>query len=383
MKKIMFVVPLLALSFLASCNNGGKSNTYTITFNCSNCKAYDINDKEVSKIQVPVSSYSPYYKFHFESTGDYFSPVKSSIDVKKTNTEEKIDFTFDKELCEILVPVNSDLTITASGLAKPTLEDCTWKQIAEISASGKAEEYFDIYDPTKPDLNCKEVYLKGQDFPHIVRIIDFNHDTDANGNPIGITFEFANVITEGTTEPTNSLVDFWNGEGQYEDATNYDYRNSTMNDLLNNKSRTDSVINMLPDDLSEEGIIKPANKLVGVSTDEGVTYIPTPFEEGKLPKLFLLSCDEVTQAKNPGATEGEAGENGAYTFYKIHDTNECRIKRPALATGETGDGYWVRSPNIQAGLGYAAYYVPYNGNIGVGTGQVLWLSASIAPAFCI
>lgn len=378
MKKLVFVMPLMAISLLASCG-GSNPNiaTCTLTFDCQQCKAFDEDNKQVTKIKVRTvkSERTMYQKFHFTGAGVFKAPLKSSIAVKKTGTEETIDCKYVHG--EVLVPIIGDLTISAKGTSyTKSLEESTWAEIAEIAETGRADEFFDIYDPDQPELNCKKVYLiengEPQTFPHAVRIIDFNHDNLADkSGKAGITFEFANVITKGTTTPTEQYGTIW------DDENNNDYRNSTLNNALNNKTAgVDSVINRLPEDL--EKVIKPVDKKVGVSTDEGQNYTATSFdgEDYPYPYLFPLAHDEITA---DSSTEVTPDEGDIYQYYKEHKEVEDRIKK--AVEYDSGAFYWLRSPYTFVSDMYndawdcfptgviGSFYV-YNGR-------------SIAPAFCI
>ena len=388
MKKIMFVMPLMAVSLLACSKGGGStptSKSYTVTFNCTDCKAYDESDNEVKEIQVPVSSYSPHYKFHFKTDNSYKRPFKSLISVKKTDKEETVNFEFDPADCEIDVVVNSDLTISASGFNK-TLEECTWAQINEISTTGRADEFFDVGNTKNVTLTYEG---KLQKFSHEVRIIGFNQDyselIDGDNDPdpnkaLGITFEFVNVITNSNGEPVTTK---WNL------SANYDYRSSTLNGFLNDAGDDASVINMLPssddpDNPDLRNVIKPVDKKVGVSTDEGQNYTATSFdgETHPYPYLFPLVHDEIHDvAGRAHLTSGEA--TGIYKYYEDYagDSKEDREYRMKTAVnGSNSLNYWFRSPATDDND--CAFHVTNIGHID-DEGKTFINDFPISPAFCI
>ena len=77
------------------------------------------------------------------------------------------------------------------------------EELKEISEKGEAKKAFRVGD--EKTVTLLENGTK-QNFKHTVRIIGFNHDelsTSTSTDPqyAGITFEFANVITKGTTQP--------------------------------------------------------------------------------------------------------------------------------------------------------------------------------------
>ncbi|MCQ2795010.1 MAG: DUF6273 domain-containing protein [Bacilli bacterium] len=375
MKKLGFIVlPLMAISFLA-CNKGGG---YTFTFNCSNCKVLNAEGKEITTdISVPENSKTLYAKFYLKGTAEYHNPLESSISVK--NGEETIPFEYFPKTGEIIIPVVGNLSIAAQGINK-TLEECTWAEINEISMTGRAKEFFDIYDSAKPELNCKKVNLiengTPQSFPHTVRIIGFNHDDLADGSgKAGITFEFADVITKGIDAPTDTFMTVWD---KYDH--NFDYRESALNKALNSKAaEIDSVINRFPDNLRE--VIKPVNKKVGVSINEYNEYEALSFEEDRCPYLFSLAYNEIHNPDGEAVTPGET--NGIYEYYKNHGSDEdadksYRVKK--AVNGADGELYWLRSPNTSDIT--VAYHIHDDGTL-CDWSDVTFYSRAVAPAFCI
>lgn len=389
-------MPLMAVSLLMSCGNGGGNpgpvvNTYTITFDCQQCKAYDENNTEVNSVTVSVieSERPIYQKFHFGGSGVFKTPLKSSISVKKTGTEDAVDYKYANG--EVFVPLIGNLTISAKGTSySKDLEESSWDEIAEIAETGRADEFFDIYDPNQPELNCKKVYLtengKVQSFPHLVRIIDFNHDDLADGTgKAGITFEFANLITKDDENKTPYLLN-WDGIIG-ESGNNFNYRNSVLNTFLNDETEGEvSAFNMLPDDLNKEGIIKPVNKLVGVNEKEIAgkdNYKIASFET----KLFSLAYDEIHNPEETPTyvTPGEAGDpatgGGVYEYYKGHGGDEPADKAYRIKRAEMGTvwSYWLRSPVTSSETG--AHDILSTGDMT--RGHVYLEGFAVCPAFCI
>lgn len=78
------------------------------------------------------------------------------------------------------------ITYTSEGINAPSLDDCTWELISDVSARGEGENYFSVGD-------CKAVDLKGTvgtvelDHTYYVYIIGFDHNADVTGDR-GITF---------------------------------------------------------------------------------------------------------------------------------------------------------------------------------------------------
>ncbi|MCQ2795131.1 MAG: DUF6273 domain-containing protein [Bacilli bacterium] len=288
MKKLVFIMPLMAVSFLASCNNGG---------------------------DVPP----------------------------EPEPEER-----------------------------KSLEECSWEEISEGSRTGKASKWFRVGDTKTVKINNKD---------HKVRIIGFNHDYSElpdEGEPdpnkkLGITFEFANVITDSDG---NAVTTPWNPSG----SKNYDYRSSTLNTFLNN-----DVLHMLPSsgdpnnpDLKE--VIKQVDKKVGVSTDSGTTYTATSFDgvTYPYPHLFPLAHDEITVEEE---THVASDEGETYQYYKSYEHQRYRIKK--IAGSDERDVYWLRSPytgDSDAHDDERATWVDRNGGFTV---HYAYFTRALAPAFCI
>ncbi|MCQ2794820.1 MAG: DUF6273 domain-containing protein [Bacilli bacterium] len=365
-KLILLLAPLMLLS----CGGSKPEPTYTITFNCTDCKAFDESDKEVTSVTVPAvdPAQSLYKEFHFEGNKPFKVPLKSNISIKKTGTDETVEYKYSGG--NIFIPVVGNLTVTAAGSTyHKDLETSSWDEIAEISATGRADEFFKVGD-------TKAVTLKGQSFAHTVRIIDFNHDDLADGSgKAGITFEFVELLTKG--DKTGPFPYVW------DETNNCDYRQSDINGFLNAEDGI-GVFSQLPDDLRKEGIIKPVNKLVGVNEEEiegRDNFKATSFDGFTYPKLFLLAYDEIHNHSGTYYDYVTPGEAGIYEYYKGHsgDTDEdktYRIKK--IVDGDNGYNYWLRSPYTKNNRYVYRIYETGIMNLDGSTAP-----HSIAPAFCI
>lgn len=414
--------------------------TYTISFSCTNCKAYDEtgHTEIVSSIDIPVvGSYITYCKFSFKGDGDYKAPLESYITVKKTGDVD-VEFYYDGATGVITLPIIDNLTITANGVNK-ILEDFTWSEIKEISESGRAEEFFDIYDPERPELNCKKVQLKHQDtakdgtdmisegeWYQTVRIIGFNHDDLADGSgKAGITFEFSDLISD---ENGLSLATPWNWEDD-DSSNNYNFIYSTLRKVLDGGSNptaelswyrarateaskeeayTKSVFGMLPNNLSSNGIIKEVNKPIAVyeQTSNAREYI---VETDKYKtKLFAPSVRELSPVEYCPCEEGTTYEY--YSDVTLEDYSKLikwQVSRLEGAITEESDvptitdkswtalnaaGYnslsynfggisWMRSPNTSEDN--TSYTLDEKGRLLSADLAVYALILPVAPAFCI
>ncbi|MCQ2796017.1 MAG: hypothetical protein MJ213_01725 [Bacilli bacterium] len=337
MKKLgLLLMPLMAISLLASCSKPTPSpvTTYTLTFNCIDCKAYDESKNEITSVEIiPSPSYTTYAKFYLEGK-EGRKPLKSLVNVKKTNANEDVDYEYNTITGELFIPVIDNLTITAVGTIK-TLEECSWSEINEISTSGLADKYFTLGEE-------KKVQLKHQsgNIYQTVRIIGFNQDytelPKGGGNPdpnkvIGITFEFVNSICD---DQGYSIATQWD-DTDAEKGSNYNFLDSSVRKALTKTGNghilwakkgatswsnepgglyTDkSVLEMLPDELTEEGILKTPAKYINIwnknlEPEEG-------WEEQVVnDKLFLLSPAEMGRIGH----EQEEPHTVTYSLYEGH-----------------------------------------------------------------
>lgn len=334
--------------------------TYTINFSCSNCEIYDETGqtKIGESVDIPVSgSYTTYYKFIIKGKDDYKAPFsKSSITVKKTAGGEDVDFEYDGTICKATIPVSANLTVTTAGINK-TLEEFTWAEINEISTIGRADDFFDIYDSSKPTLNCKRVQLKHQDkngngvidedeVYQTVRIIGINEDCADINNPeetkIGLTFEFADLISD---EDGYSLATQWKDTNNFSPVTtthNYQHasvrraliKEGGVETLWAKKGETSwifddiyydkSVLDMLPDDLTKVGILKSPSKYVSTFCTSGSMEGEWWEDQIINDKLFLLSPVEMGRTSH----EAEEKKTTVYSYYEGHiqDGDPIRFK---------------------------------------------------------
>ena len=242
---------------------------------------------------------------------------------------------------------------------KATLNDYTWEEIDAISKSGEAQTTYGLKvgDTKEITLTNGEVYN--------VEIIGFNHDyvpnengdltKDNDGNilneTVGITFQFKELMTTRhkiNTESTN--VGGWEA--------------SEMREYLNDnpEGTIDSVLDLLPDDLTSE--LKNVVKISDAGNKDTSTLIPT------VDKLFLLSFEEVGFTSN----DYSYFVTGQGTKYEKFTDNASRIKNLSGSNAK----WWLRSASTERNNWF--YFVSTNGYYmydGVTN------SNCVAPAFCI
>lgn len=293
--------------------------------------------------------------------------------------------------------VNSNLIIVVSSPEYKLLENLDWDDISDCSKSGFAPTLFKIGD---------EKTIKVNNIDQKVRIIDFNHDKDKNGNKIGITFEFANLLSDSNGYSLATLWNTINGNS----SKNYDYLNSDLRKALdglgngtlrwyqkgsNTKSIAyiEPVIKMLPSDLQNN--IKTAKKCIGTT----YSYKLTDYDA----KIFALTYNEITSSSERYAKV----EGTTYQYYKDHDNDSSRIKqqvkgRDGAVIGSTkitdliwnpynyagynssiednyGGFYWLTSPRTNSP--YNAWHIHFDGHFAFN--HVYYGGYAIAPAFCI
>ena len=321
---------------------------------------------------------------------------------------------FDKYVYENGSEISSSDVVDKDGIKikatyrNKTLEECSWNEISTISSKGKdfATSYFGPITSTSP--LTKTVMVNNQ--PHTVRIIGYGQDEDSAGNSIGITFEFANLISDAYGY---SLATYWENTN-VTDGSNSDYLNSSIRKALTGEGNGElnwfekdsksfstnfankSVLNMLPSDLSS--VLKTVKKTVNVKSD--TTWTPTDFND----KLFLLNPKEL------GYSSQYAEEATTYTFYKEHSETTEAIRIKAQVKGADGArifdlngsdlngdysgtkhsyaGYhngqgaflWLRSPGTD--WTGEAWYVRPGGSV-YDDFSVYGYAFGVAPAFCI
>lgn len=187
-----------------------------------------------------------------------------------------------------------------------TFETTSWSEIAKISESGFARDYFSVGDE-------KTIYLTTGEEITLV-ILGFDHDDLTSGGKAGITIGMKELLT--TTYRMNASgtnVGGWNES---------EMRTSTMATLFS----------QLPSDL--QATIKKVNKKA--LSGGGATEINVSED-----KLFLLARSEVVDDdKSTLRQEGETYEY--WTTIKDGASNSGRVKRLNNGQG-TQEGWYFRT----------------------------------------
>ncbi|MCQ2792217.1 MAG: InlB B-repeat-containing protein [Bacilli bacterium] len=337
-------------------------NTVKLTFEGVHCGLYKNNVKQERTIDIVSGEYAT---FTIKPTEPYLP-----IFLEPVTCPNALLYDFNPINKQLKIIATEDCVVTAS-TTKQSLEECTWKEISSISSAGMASYMFEIGDTKKVTLNGLE---------HLVRIIDFDKDKDSRGNPVGITFEFATLISKDEGEAITTL---WNCD-QGDKSTNYNYPESTLNIFLNDTGDPNSVINMLPSDPTNKDlkeVIKEVNKNVGINEVGGEydpsNYIAKPYKTKLFPLAYVEFTSNIVWEEENIPGEGNDDEiEPRYQFYK-HEIAKNRIKK---AVNGVAEYYFTRSPSLDGSDLF--FRVDNVGDIRFDY-NVYDLYFAIAPAFCV
>lgn len=237
-----------------------------------------------------------------------------------------------------------------------TFANATWAQIAEISESGEAANYFKVGDT--------------KDIPYgndtlTVTIAGFNHDNLPSGGKAGISIVCLSV-------PNQSVK--W--DSSYNSSFEYPYAkahstSSYVRDSLPHRTLSTTVLNALPEDL--RAVIKPVTKSYNryKTTDATLASVDD--------SLWLLSLDEMGYNFVTFDTTKISAIGTKYALFDSMDYYASSIinKQGVVTNCNTAQsvGYWTRS-NIR-GSGYwtpiiltsagGAYSITYSSSNSSGT----------------
>lgn len=238
------------------------------------------------------------------------------------------------------------------------LEDMSWDDISSVAiANPNPNTCFELGA-------TKTVMINGQN--HQVRIIGFNHDTTTKNNiTTGVTFEFANLISDPTGD---AVITPWNknDEESNEGVYNYNFPSSHLNNYL-----SDELFNSIPYDLVENMV--KVNKNVGINEKEEQgeeNYAATSYEA----TLFPLAYNELFDSPRESVT---SGEGTIYEYYK-KTIGDDKYKKMDVNGDQVR--YWLRSPCT----GFAAMaWSVYDAAGALRIDDITTYPVSIAPAFCL
>ena len=233
--------------------------------------------------------------------------------------------------------ITADTDCYAQWNEKLTFANATWAQIAEISESGEAANYFAVGD-TKTVAWGDDVFT--------VAIAGFNHDDLADGSgKAGISIVCKSVPDCKTQWPSNV--------NSNSDKTIYTYTGSRC---LVRSTLNGTVWNGLPADL--QSVIKSVNKKSDTNNSSSSTgnHSTTTTSE----KLWLLSLDEIGHSESadyhaPGCSY-VAKLGSKYDLFTTADLASSTTVLYLPTIGSTGEytSSWIR--NIQRTSTPMPYY---------------------------
>lgn len=253
----------------------------------------------------------------------------------------------------VLVSVTGNASYTASWTSVITFNNATWTQIAEISASGKAQETFALGDTKTLTLTKDD----GTTINVRVKIAAFNWDYRPNGKgKAPITVVCDQVITG---------INFKNRTANF-------YKWST--DFVRTALNSGLVYNMLPSEL--RSYIKTVTKetAAGLDSNNPAPGVAGPTETTS-DMVWLLSAEEV------GLTSQHVSNENYAPTYPIFKNNTSRILKRVGTT--TNNEWYLRSGHHEYGSNIAA--VTTSGTLSKG-GFISSSNATVNPlvfGFCI
>lgn len=214
------------------------------------------------------------------------------------------------------VPSNENITgetVCYGQFGTLTFADATWAQIAEISESGQASNYFSCGDTKIIDYNGTACS---------VEIICFNHDVLADGSgKAGITCMTSTAYNTNIKSTPNLL-----------------YSSAGLHSQLNT-----TVLNYLSDDL--KSVIKPVLKKCDGTTKNGYNGATVDVEA----KLWALSTREMGDATSYSSTETFLGAKYEHTISPtelLTDNNYMFETRTLYRYGKVIPYYYLRTGGI-------------------------------------
>lgn len=391
-KSKIFLVPLMALSFLASCGP----------------TRYDVAITQINGLSISNT----------KATKGEFFVTKIAVDSSKTDEmlpDKLTSVKVGQQPCDYTyLPSNDYLSATI------LIDEALITDKINIELSLRLPWYLDnnyLNNLKDDDINknggvTQTVLINGQ--KHKVRLIGIDHDDLSTGNgKAHTTWEFENYICDSNGY---SLATPWNWQdGEYSNTKNY--FDSNLRKALDGQGKgeiawyekgsptksafyVNPVIDMLPAKL--KNVLKEVKK--NVSIYESDAFVVESYNT----KLFPLSYSEVvktppTGANNEGSTYfrygGTTGDrdinrlkhqikwhDGAINMYtKITDVDIGTATASNYAGFNASDEYyggycWLRSPHTN-GSASSAWQLSVGGSFLSYSGYSYALA--VAPAFCI
>lgn len=252
------------------------------------------------------------------------------------------------------------------------LNDYTWDEISEISASGKAASMFKVGDRKEIVLNGTMSKLTFNNYHTYAFIIGFDHNAELEGSN-RIHFQIGKTALSGGKDIC--LVSGYNNDSDfYMNTSNTNsggWEDSYMRNNILGTSKTSysgRFIGVLPSALRNvlKSVTKYTDNTGGGSTSSGAVTATTDY-------AFLLSEYEVFGSCRY-ANSNEASRQQQYAYYAAGNS---KIKYNHSSTGRA-ISWWLRSPRRSD----STIFVGVGSNGGVSNGAASY-SYGVALGFCV
>ena len=257
-----------------------------------------------------------------------------------------------------------------------TLNDYTWDEISEISASGRAASMFKVGDRKEVVLNGTVGALTFNDYHTYAFIIGFDHNASREGSN-RIHFQFAKTALSGGTD-----ICFTDGQHlnsgssaafrmNTSNTNSGGWKDSYMRNNICGTSKTSTsgrFMGAIPSALRNalKSVTKYTDNTGNASTSSSAVTATTDY-------IFLLSEYEVFGSCSI-ANSNEASRQQQYAYYSAGNS---KVKYRHTSTSSAAP-WWLRSANRGTSSGFAIVSIR-GGGAGGGAG----VSLGVAPGFCV
>ena len=257
-----------------------------------------------------------------------------------------------------------------------TLNDYTWDEISEISASGRAASMFKVGDRKEVVLNGTVGALTFNDYHTYAFIIGFDHNASREGSN-RIHFQFAKTALSGGTD-----ICFTDGQHlnsgssaafrmNTSNTNSGGWKDSYMRNNICGTSKTSTsgrFMGAIPSALRNalKSVTKYTDNTGNASTSSSAVTATTDY-------IFLLSEYEVFGSCSI-ANSNEASRQQQYAYYSAGNS---KVKYRHTSTSSTAI-WWLRSANRHSSLSFVV--VNAYGSDG---NSITNYSLGVAPGFCV
>lgn len=253
----------------------------------------------------------------------------------------------------------------------PSLNDCTWEEISDISTAGEGANYWAIGDRKQVTLNGELSKLSLSNYSTYAFIIGFNHNSGREGSG-RIHFQIGKTAITGETDIC--LVSGYDNDSDFymntSDTNSGGWEDSYMRNNICGTSKTSytgTIIGVIPAALRAvlKSVTKYTNNSGGSSSSSAVTATTDYF--------FLLSEYEVF-GNIKYSNSYEANYQQQYAYYSAGNS---KVKYRHNSTG-SAVAWWFRSPDEGRSDRFASA-----DNVGDSNTSRAYLSLGLAPGFCV